>query len=126
MKYKGYKGQILTVDLSSGKIDKRSLDEKILEKYIGGRGLAARILYDEIKPNADPYSVDNRLLFITGPAAGTLIPTSSRYAVGTKSPLTGGLSVGYAGGHWANKLKYAGYDGVLFFRSEPKTGLFIG
>jgi len=114
MKYKGYKGQILTVDLSSGKIDKRGLDEKILEKYIGGRGLAARILYDEIKPNADPYSVDNRLLFITGPAAGTLIPTSSRYAVGTKSPLTGGLSVGYAGGHWANKLKYAGYDGVLF------------
>lgn len=120
MKYKGYKGQILTVDLSSGKIDRRALDEKTLEKYIGGRGLAARILYDEIKPKAEPYSTDNRLLFITGPAAGTLIPTSSRYAVGTKSPLTGGLTVGYSGGHWADQLKFAGYDGVLFSGKSSK------
>jgi aldehyde:ferredoxin oxidoreductase len=125
MKYKGYKGQILTVDLSSGKIDRRALDEKILEKYIGGRGLAARILYDEIKPNAEPYSVDNRLLFITGPAAGTLIPTSSRYSVGTKSPLTGTLSVGFAGGHWAEKLKFAGYDGVLFSGKSSKPVYFL-
>ncbi len=120
MKYKGYKGQLITVDLSSGAIGKRDLDEKILEKYIGGRGLAARILYDEIKANADPFSLDNRLLFITGPAAGTLIPTSSRYAVGTKSPLTGALSVGYSGGHWATNLKYAGYDGVLFSGQSSK------
>jgi aldehyde:ferredoxin oxidoreductase len=126
MKYKGYIGQLLTVDLSSGKIGKHGLDEKVLEKYIGGRGLAARILYDEIKPKADPYSTDNRLLFITGPAAGTLIPTSSRYAVGTKSPLTGGLSVGYSGGHWATKLKFAGYDGVLFSgRSSKPVYLLI-
>jgi aldehyde:ferredoxin oxidoreductase len=114
MKYKGYKGQLLVVDLSSGTIKKRGLDEAILEKYIGGRGLAAKILYDEIKAGSDSYSQDNRLLFITGPAAGTLIPTSGRYGVGTKSPLTGGLSVGFAGGHWANNLKYAGHDGVLF------------
>ena len=120
MKYKGYKGQLLTVDLSSGKIDRRGLDETILEKYIGGRGLAARILYDEIKAKTDPYSVDNRLLFITGPAAGTLIPTSGRYGVGTKSPLTGGLSVGFAGGHWASNLKFAGYDGVLIWSQSPK------
>ena len=70
MKYKGYKGQLLVVNLSKGTIDRRGLDEAILEKYIGGRGLAARILYDEIKTGADPYSHDNRLLFITGPAAG--------------------------------------------------------
>jgi aldehyde:ferredoxin oxidoreductase len=48
MKYKGYKGQLLAVDLSSGKIERRGLDEAILEKYLGGRGLAARLLYDEI------------------------------------------------------------------------------
>ena len=123
MKYKGYKGQLLVVDLSSGTITRRGLDEAILEKYIGGRGLAARILYDEIKAGSDPYSQDNRLLFITGPAAGTLIPTSGRYGVGTKSPLTGGLSVGFAGGHWANKLKYAGHDGVLFQGKSSQTGL---
>jgi aldehyde:ferredoxin oxidoreductase len=120
MKYKGYKGQLLAVDLSSGKIERRGLDEAILERYIGGRGLAAKFLYDEIKAKADPYSADNRLLFITGPAAGTLIPTSSRYGVGTKSPLTGGLSVGYAGGHWATHLKYAGFDGILFQGSSPQ------
>ena len=113
MKYRGYKGTLLVVDLASGNIDRRPLEETVVEKYIGGRGLAARILYDEIKPKAAPYSEDNRLLFITGPAAGTLIPTSGRYGVGTKSPLTGGISLGYAGGHWANKLKYAGYDGIL-------------
>ena len=115
MKYKGYKGQILTVDLANSVIDRRPLKEEMVEKYIGGRGLAARILYDEIKPMAEPYSADNRLLFITGPAAGTLIPTSGRYGVGTKSPVTGGLSVGYSGGHLANKLKFAGYDGVLLW-----------
>ncbi|MEW5722186.1 MAG: aldehyde ferredoxin oxidoreductase family protein [Thermodesulfobacteriota bacterium] len=120
MKYTGYKGQLLAVDLSSGKIERRGLDEAVLEKYIGGRSLAARILYDEIKPKTDPLSADNRLLFITGPAAGTLIPTSGRYGVGAKSPLTGGLSVGYAGGHWANHLKYAGYDGVLIQGPSPR------
>ena len=120
MKYRGYKDQILGVDLSKGKIDRRSLDEAVVEKYIGGRGLAARILYDEIKAKSAPYSLDNRLFFVTGPAAGTLIPTSARYGVGAKSPLTGTLSVGYAGGHLAPALKYAGYDGILFQGKSPK------
>lgn len=120
MKYKGYKNQMLAVDLSQGKIERRSLDESMVEKYIGGRGLAARILYDEIKPRSAPLSADNRLFFVTGPAAGTLIPTSARYGVGAKSPLTGTLSVGYAGGHLAPSMKYAGYDGVLFWGKSPK------
>ena len=119
MRYKGYKGQLLAINLSSGKIERRDLDEKIAEKYIGGRGLAAKILYDEIKAGANPYSTNNRLLFITGPATGSLIPTSGRYGVGTKSPLTGGFTVGFAGGRWANKLKYAGYDGILFQGRSP-------
>ncbi len=113
MKYKGYKGQILTVDLTTGRSARVPLTDEQAEKYIGGRGLATRILYDEIKPGIDPFSVDNKVLFITGPAAGTLLPTSARFAVGTKSPLTGTLTVGYAGGHWAPELKYAGYDGIL-------------
>ncbi|MGQ9675385.1 MAG: aldehyde ferredoxin oxidoreductase family protein [Chloroflexota bacterium] len=113
MKYKGYKGQLLTVDLTTGAIGHITLGDDLAEKYLGGRGIAARILYDEIKPGVDPFSPDNRVLFITGPASGTLLPTSARFAVGTKSPLTGTLTVGYAGGHWAPELKYAGYDGIL-------------
>jgi len=120
MKYKGYKNQMLAVDLSKGKIERRKLEEAMAEKYIGGRGLAARILYDEIKPKTAPFSPDNRLFFVTGPAAGTLIPTSARYGVGARSPLTGTLSVGYAGGHLAPSMKYAGFDGVLFWGKSPK------
>ncbi|MBW2618605.1 MAG: aldehyde ferredoxin oxidoreductase family protein [Deltaproteobacteria bacterium] len=126
MKYSGYTGKLLQVDLSAGRVEVRDLDQGMAEKYIGGRGLAARILYDEIKAGADPYSNDNRLLFITGPAAGTLIPTSGRYGVGTKSPLTGGLSFGYAGGHFASNLKFAGFDGIIFQgRSEGPVYLLV-
>lgn len=113
MKYKGYQGQILTVDLSSGQIGRMLLTDDIVEKYIGGRGLATRLLYDAIPAGIDPFSAENAVLFITGPAAGTLLPTSARYAVGTKSPLTGTLTVGYSGGHMAPEIKYAGYDGIL-------------
>ena len=120
MKYKGYQGLLLTVDLSKGKIERRDLQDGLVEKYVGGRGLAAKILYDEIKGKSAPFSLDNRLLFITGPAAGTLIPTASRYGVGSKSPLTGTLSVGYAGGHFAPTLKFAGYDGLLISGKSPK------
>jgi aldehyde:ferredoxin oxidoreductase len=119
MKYKGYTGQLLVVDLSKKNVQRQELQEAMVEHYLGGRGLAARILYDEIRAKADPFSTDNRLLFITGPAAGTLIPTSSRYGVGTKSPLTGTLSVGYSGGHFAPVLKFAGYDGILISGKSP-------
>jgi len=113
MKYKGYMGKILTVDLSSGRIGHMSLDDETVELYIGGRGLATRILYDAIEPGIAPLSVQNKVLFITGPAAGTLVPTASRFGVGTKSPLNNTLSVSYAGGYFAPELKFAGYDGIL-------------
>jgi aldehyde:ferredoxin oxidoreductase len=120
MRYKGYKDQILAVDLADKKVERRNIDESMAEKYVGGRGLAARILYDEIKGGSEPLSSDNRLFFVTGPAAGTLIPTSARYGVGAKSPLTGTLSVGYAGGHLAPAMKYAGYDGILVSGKSPE------
>ncbi len=120
MKYKGYKGKILTVDLGSGQLGTMPLTDEMVELYLGGRGLATRILYDELKPGLEPFSADNKVLFITGPAAGTLIPTSARFAVGVKSPLTGTLSVSYAGGHFAPELKYAGYDGILFSGVSPR------
>ncbi len=120
MKYKGYRGQILTVDLSTGQVGRMPLTDELVEKYIGGRGLATRILYDAIPAGIDPFSPENKILFITGPAAGTLLPTSARYAVGTKSPLTGTLTVGYSGGHMAPEIKYAGYDGILLTGVSPR------
>ena len=120
MKWKGYMGKILTVDLTSGKVGHMPLDDEMVELYIGGRGLATRILYDAIEPGIDPLSAENKVLFITGPSAGTLVPTTSRFGVATKSPLNNTLSVSYAGGFLAPVIKFAGYDGILISGASDK------
>jgi aldehyde:ferredoxin oxidoreductase len=126
MKWKGYMGKILTVDLSTGEIGHMPLDDETVELYIGGRGLATRILYDAIEPGIDPLSPENKVLFITGPSTGTLVPTTSRFGVGTKSPLNNTLSVSYAGGFLAPEIKFAGYDGILISgASETPVYLYI-
>ena len=123
MKYKGYIGRLLTVDLSSGSIDHIPLSNRQVEQFIGGRGLAADILYRRLPASVDPFSAQNDLLILTGPAAGTVFPTGSRTAVATISPLTMSLSTGYMGGHFAPELKYAGYDGILITGRAEKPVL---
>lgn len=123
MRYKGYKGKLLTVNLSSGEFGEIQLTEKQVERYIGGRGLATELLYKRLPAGIGPYDEDNDLLVLTGPAAGTLFPTGSRTAVAAVSPLTMTLSTGYLGGHFAPELKYAGWDGILISgrASKPVT-----
>jgi len=89
----GHTGKILRVNLTKNKIAKEEISEEILRFYIGGKGLGAKILYDELKPNVDPLSPENKLIFSVGPVNGTNIPLSSRYCVTFKSPLTGGYAV---------------------------------
>ncbi len=113
MKYGGYAGKILTVDLASGSFGEMPVTEELAEGYLGGRGFAAKILYDELAPGIDPLGPENKILFVTGPATGTLVPTASRIGIGCKSPLTGAQSVSYMGGHFGAQLKYAGWDGIL-------------
>ena len=110
----GYMGKILRVDLSGGKIEEKPLNEELARKYIGGSGLAAKIVYDEVGPDVDPLSPDNLLVFATGPLQGTGIPFSGRYAVGTKSPLTGIWGEANSGGWVGPYLKRAGYDAIVF------------
>lgn len=123
MRYKGYCGKLLTVNLSSGEFGNIQLTEKQVERYIGGRGLAIELLYKRLPAGIGPYDEDNDLLVLTGPAAGTLFPTGSRTAVAAVSPLTMTLSTGYMGGHFAPELKYAGWDGILISgrASKPVT-----
>ena len=123
MKYKGYIGRLLTVDLSSGSIDHIPLSNRQAEQFVGGRGLAAEILYRRLPAGLEPFSPQNDLLVLTGPAAGTVFPTGSRTAVATVSPLTMTLSTGYMGGHFAPELKYAGYDGILITGRAEKPVL---
>jgi aldehyde:ferredoxin oxidoreductase len=113
MLYKGYTRKILRVNLTATSVIPEELPNGQLKKYIGGAGLAARMLYDELLPGIDPLSPANKVLFLAGPLAGTIAPTGSRLGVYSKSPLTGGFFHSSAGGHFAPELKYAGYDGVI-------------
>ena len=124
--YKGYVGKILRVDLGLGKTCDTKIDNDFAEKWIGGRGFIAKILYDELPPRADPLGPENKLIFMTGPLAGTRVPLTGKYTVGTKSPLTNTISVSYCGGHLGPNIKFAGYDGVIFEGvSEKKLYAFL-
>ena len=114
VRYKGYVGKILRVDLTQGKTSEQRIDDEFAEKWIGGRGFIAKILFDELEPKTDPLGPYNKLIFMTGPLAGTRIPLTGKYTVGTKSPLTSTISVSYTGGHLGPNIKFAGYDGVVF------------
>jgi aldehyde:ferredoxin oxidoreductase len=109
----GWVGNILRVDLSQKRIIKEPLSKELTANYIGGRGINAKILYDETGPETDPLGPDNKLIIGTGPFAGTPVPTSGRYTVTAKSPLTGILGDANAGGTFGAELKYSGYDFII-------------
>jgi len=109
----GYVGRILRVDLSSRKVSVEDLDWDVAQSFIGGRGYAAKVLYDELKPGVDPLSPDAKLLFMTGPLTGTSAPTSGRFCVSAKSPLTGTIFDAQSGGFFGPYLKQAGFDGLI-------------
>ncbi len=117
---KGYAGQILRVDLTRGKILKRPLPPDLARGYIGGSGMGARILYDEVPPEVKPLSPKNHLIFATGPVTGTIYPPSGRYCVVTRAPLTGIWGEAHSGGYWGPELKYAGYDLIVIYGRAPK------
>ena len=116
----GWVGKIARVNLSTGKITVQDLPQKTAVDYLGGRGLGARILYDEVGPGVEPYSPDNLLIFTTGPLTGTKAPSSSRFSVTTKSPLTGTILDSNCGGKAGLRLKDAGYDALIISGKAAK------
>ena len=122
----GLNGKMLRVDLSAGTIVEEEIPEDLMRKYLGGRGLAGRYLYDEVAPGVDPLGAGNKLIFATGLLTGTISPSASRYSVVAKSPLTGIWAQSNAGGRWGVDLKRAGFDGIIFEgRSESPVYLQI-
>jgi len=116
-----YAGQILRVDLSTGRVETEPLKEKLAKQYIGGIGLGIRLLMDNSKPGVDAFSPDNPLIFVTGPLSGTMGPTAGNgYAVVSKSPATGGVAESKAHGFFGPELKRAGYDAVIFTGKSEK------
>ena len=120
----GYVGKFLWVDLSTGEIRDETLDEGLLRDYIGGYGLAARILYERMPPGADPLGPDNILGFVTGPLTGTPAIMGSRYVAVAKSPMSGGWGDANSGGYFGPELKFAGYDAV-FVRGVSKRPVYL-
>ena len=109
----GWMGTILRIDLTEGTIKKESLPEDFAKKYIGGAGFGTRILWDEVGPEVKVYDPENKLIFAVGPLNGTLIPSSGRFNIVTKSALTGGFGDSSIGGSWGPEMKYAGYDAMI-------------
>jgi aldehyde:ferredoxin oxidoreductase len=116
----GWVGNILRVNLTTGRISHEPLDPVLAREYIGARGLGTKILFDEVDPRVDPLSPDNKLIFAPGPFTGTYAPSGGRYVVVTKGALTGAVASANSGGVWGPALKYAGYDVVIFEGKAPR------
>ena len=114
--------QLLRVDLTDQRVDSEPVPETWRRKYVGGKGLGARYLYDELDAGVDPLGPENALLFMLGPTTGYL-PGEQRYAAITRSPLTGAFLDSYAGGDFPTTLAGALDDhiGILVTgrASEP-------
>jgi len=109
----GYTGKIAYVDLTTRLAEIRRLEEDLSRKFIGGSGLAAKLLYDLTNGSTDPLGKDNVIIFMTGPLTGTNVPLSGRHEVVSKSPLTGIYGESDCGGFWGTALKKAGFDGIV-------------
>ncbi len=109
----GWIGKILRVNLTKGDYVIEDLDLDLARDFIGGRGLASKIFFDEVDPMIEPFSPDNKLIFATGPVTGVALG-GARYMVVTKSPLTGTIGTANASGEFGPALKFAGYDLIIF------------
>lgn len=110
---KGFYGRLLRIDLNAKEWKEEKIEDRVFEKYLGGKGLGTYLLLTNVEPGTDPLSPENKLIFTVGPAAGTIIPGSSRYSVFSKSPQTGGCGESYSGGRVAPAIKATGYDAVI-------------
>jgi aldehyde:ferredoxin oxidoreductase len=120
----GYNGKVLRINLSDKTFKLEVLDIDKAKKYLGARGLGVKTLFDEVDPKIDPLSPDNKFIVATGPLTGTPVPTSGRFMVVTKSPLTGTIAIANSGGKWGAELKAAGYD-MLIVEGKSDTPVYV-
>ena len=113
MKYGGYANRIAHVDLTAKNVEYKGIPEDLARKYIGARGLGVRYVFEN-GPGVDPLSPDNILCFMNGPLTGTAANMSGRMAIVTKSPLTGTVTDSHHGGWSAARLRWSGFDGLIF------------
>ncbi|MGD1120327.1 MAG: aldehyde ferredoxin oxidoreductase family protein [Dehalococcoidales bacterium] len=117
-------GKILRVNLSTGKVSREVVPEKIAADFIGGRGYGIRYLYDEITPGIDPLGEKNKLMMITGPLAGTTAQAVSRWMTCTKSPLTGAFARSVCGADFGAWLKFTGNE-ILIIEGRADKPVYL-
>ncbi len=120
-----YTGKWIEIDLTTGGFQIGETDKRLLEAYVGGKGLGYALL-EQRAPRPDPLGPDNPLIFVNGPFTGTPVQTSARTCLVTRSPLTGSTHDSHCGGHFGPRLKGAGYDYLLIVgRSERPVYIYL-
>jgi len=120
----GYAGKLLRVDLSAKKIHEECLDEDICRRYVGGAGLGAKILYEEVSPESDWSDPENRLILASGPLGGTRFGGTGTFCLTTKGALTNGATLTQANGFLGAYLKLSGFDGIVI-QGAAKKWLYL-
>lgn len=121
-----YHGKLLIINLTDQTVKVEELNPSLLQGYLGGVGLATRLLYQYLPSKSDAYSPDNPLVFASSGLAGTIIPTASKHAVATKSPLTGLIGDSISSSFWSLALKRTGFDALIVTGAAASpTYLFI-
>jgi aldehyde:ferredoxin oxidoreductase len=115
----GFWGRLLHIDLGSGRAVYREIEEARLRKYLGGVGLGTSLLYEYAPAGVDPLSPDNPLIFTSAPLVGTGLTTTAKFAVVTKSPLTGFIADSLSSSHFALELKRLGMDALVITGQAP-------
>ncbi|MCD6446124.1 aldehyde ferredoxin oxidoreductase family protein [Candidatus Bathyarchaeota archaeon] len=122
----GWSGKFLRVNLSKNKAKTEKYDAALAKNFLGGRGFAIKILWDELKPGTAPLSPENKLIFAIGPLTGLTLPSSGKMVIAAKSPITGGYGDGNIGTYAAVHMRKAGYDAVIVDgKAEKPTVLLI-
>ena len=123
---KGWTGYILRVNLTDKTFIKESFTEEFAKTWVGGRGFAAKILFDELKPGIDPLGPENKLIVALGPISGIPSPNTGKAVVAAKSPLTGFYGDGNLGTRVSDQLRKAGYDAMIVEgKADRPTMLYI-
>ncbi|MFP3172043.1 MAG: aldehyde ferredoxin oxidoreductase N-terminal domain-containing protein, partial [Acidilobus sp.] len=117
---KGWSGRLLWLDVTRRESKVVNYPAEWALMYLGGRGLAARIMWEYMKPGAEPLGPDNLLIFAIGPLSGLPGPSTGKLQVAAKSPLTGGYGDGSIGTLFSNEMRKAGLDAIVFSGASDK------
>jgi len=124
---KGAHGKLLRVNLTEMRTESFHVEPDMWRKWLGGRGLGARLLTDFTSPGMDPFSPNAPLFIVCSPLMGTLTPGTNKLAAVFKSPLTGTVFVSMCGGHLGPAIRYAGWDGIIIEgAAEKPVMLYVG